>query len=269
MTPCSKLALFLVLLGCSLVVAQDPYILQVMDSAISPGTEGEVSVVLTNNVGADIQGFNIDVCHEGAVLDPVSIAEGPAMQAMNGGQGPDFLQSYLDTPGPGVALGAIFSLAGLEVLSETSYAPFFEITYTAVGLAPQGTQLCFCDVPVCQGCPIASTVIVVGGQSIVPTFTCGTVIVGGGFLRGDCNSDGLIDIADPVFDLNFLFSFGPASTCLSAMDANDDDSLDLGDPIYLLTHHIGAGSPPPDPFPGCGPDPTIGATDCQAYTTCP
>lgn len=90
------------------------------------------------------------------------------------------------------------------------------------------------------------------------------------FIRGDANGDGTLNVADVVFNLNFLFSQGPGE-CLDALDANDDGANNIADPIGILGFLFGGpGAPPPAPFPNCGSDPTADALDCQGpLAACP
>jgi hypothetical protein len=54
------------------------------------------------------------------------------------------------------------------------------------------------------------------------------------FLRGDPNDDGVVDISDPIFLLQYLFQGGPASSCEKSGDSNDDGALDISDAILLF-----------------------------------
>lgn len=93
---------------------------------------------------------------------------------------------------------------------------------------------------------------------------------GGQFRRGDCNTDGGVDISDAAFLLNFLFVFGPASTCDDACDSNDDGGVDISDAAYKLNFLFVPGSPPPlAPGATCGGDPTADSIDCATYPGCP
>jgi hypothetical protein len=77
------------------------------------------------------------------------------------------------------------------------------------------------------------------------------------FLRGDANSDGKIDISDPLMTLGFLFTGGAASSCPDAADANDDGTLNIADPTYTLGYlFLGTAAPPPPGALACGFDPT-------------
>jgi hypothetical protein len=85
------------------------------------------------------------------------------------------------------------------------------------------------------------------------------------FRRGDCNADGLFDIADAVFALGVRFG-GLAAPCLDACDAGDDGFVDIGDPIFLLAFQFTGGPPPLAPYPDCGYDPTpVDAVGCEDY----
>ncbi|MFN0058671.1 MAG: Kazal-type serine protease inhibitor domain-containing protein [Planctomycetota bacterium] len=98
--------------------------------------------------------------------------------------------------------------------------------------------------------------------------SCVTILALGGtqataadFIRGDNNGDGVVNIADPVGILDYLFVSGITS-CLDATDANDDGLSNVADPIFLLTFLFSMGAPPALPYPTCGADPTLDALDC-------
>ena len=89
------------------------------------------------------------------------------------------------------------------------------------------------------------------------------------FVRGDCNADGMIDIADPIYILNEIFSRGDPASCDDACDMNDDGMKDIGDAVYALSAQFTGGPPPPAPHPSCGSDPTVDTLDCETFTGCP
>ena len=80
--------------------------------------------------------------------------------------------------------------------------------------------------------------------------------------RGDTNSNGVVDIADPVLTLNFLFGGTETPTCLKANDTNDDGWLNLADPVSLLNFLFGGGPPPSAPFGRCGFDLNSDSLSC-------
>jgi parallel beta-helix repeat protein len=89
-----------------------------------------------------------------------------------------------------------------------------------------------------------------------------------GFVRGDVDGKGRIDISDPIFLLGYLFLGGRAPDCLDAADANDDGILDLSDAVYSLTFQFQGGKAPKSPYPGCGIEGRIDALDCREYSPC-
>lgn len=76
-----------------------------------------------------------------------------------------------------------------------------------------------------------------------------------GFIRGNSNLDGTVNITDPIFTLNYLFLGTSTVTCLDAADANDDGQVNITDPIYVLGYLFLGSDPIPSPFPTCGLDP--------------
>jgi len=94
-----------------------------------------------------------------------------------------------------------------------------------------------------------------------------SIVKGAQFVRGDANSDLMIDVGDAITTLSFLFQSAPV-LCEVALDSNDDELLDVADPVYVLSLLFSGGSAPAAPYPNCGPDPTSGALDC-ATPPCP
>ncbi len=90
------------------------------------------------------------------------------------------------------------------------------------------------------------------------------------FIRGDANGDGIVNIADPITSLDFLFASGLVN-CDDALDVNDDGAVDIADPISTLTYlFIVGGASPAFPFPDCGLDPTRDGLDCLGpILSCP
>jgi len=121
------------------------------------------------------------------------------------------------------------------------------------------------------GLPV-DNLIVVGSNAMAPAFVHGEITLspgaGGTFTRGDINDDSVINIADAVAALSYLFNGGPA-TCLDAVDTNDDGTANVADGVYLLSFLFSGGSALPAPSPGCGADPTTDPLDCASYSSCP
>lgn len=84
------------------------------------------------------------------------------------------------------------------------------------------------------------------------------------FQRGDCNSDDYVDLADPATMLGHQFS-GLPILCPDACDSNDDGILNMADSVYLLNWLFQFGPILPDPGPyEDGPD----ATNDDALPVC-
>jgi hypothetical protein len=72
-------------------------------------------------------------------------------------------------------------------------------------------------------------------------------VVGVRYITGDATADGLIDIGDVVYVLNYLFRSGSTPTPLAAGDVTCDGIIDLEDTIHLLNYLFKNGPPPCEP----------------------
>jgi hypothetical protein len=71
--------------------------------------------------------------------------------------------------------------------------------------------------------------------------------------------------------LELYFSSRPADAVFilrQTADTNDTGAIDLTDAVYLLSYLFLGGPAPAEPFPACGPDPTIGELTCGAFEGC-
>lgn len=103
-------------------------------------------------------------------------------------------------------------------------------------------------------------------EAYLAAFAGGTPVVT--FERGDCNSDGGVNLADVIRILAHLFSDEPI-VCDDACDVSDDGAVDLSDGIGILSFVFSGGAAPAAPFGLCGMDPTGDALDCAAFPACP
>ena len=67
-----------------------------------------------------------------------------------------------------------------------------------------------------------------------------------GYVCGDVNGDGVIDVGDVVYLINYLYKGGPVPSPSKAGDTNCDGIVDIGDVVYLINYLYKAG-----PAPGC------------------
>jgi hypothetical protein len=66
------------------------------------------------------------------------------------------------------------------------------------------------------------------------------------YVCGDANDDGVIDIGDAIYVINYLYKNDPAPDPWQAGDPNNDDVVQLGDVIFLINYLFKNG-----PSPGC------------------
>ncbi len=64
------------------------------------------------------------------------------------------------------------------------------------------------------------------------------------YIRGDANGDGVINAADVVYLINYLYIEGPAPVPLEAGDVNCDGTINAADVVYLI-NYLYIGGPPP------------------------
>jgi hypothetical protein len=61
---------------------------------------------------------------------------------------------------------------------------------------------------------------------------------------GDCNRDGVVNIADVVCLINYLFAGEPPPDSLCILDANCDTLQNIADVVYLINYLFLEGPPP-------------------------
>ena len=88
------------------------------------------------------------------------------------------------------------------------------------------------------------------------------------FVRGDANRDWKVDLSDPLYLLLYIFGEYQELPCADAGDVDDNGEISLPDVLYLLTYLYAGGSPPPNPFPFEGRDPTADDLLCGLGESC-
>lgn len=89
-----------------------------------------------------------------------------------------------------------------------------------------------------------STGIIVSVDSIVDDKLYAYVYVPPQFLLGDANGDGIIELGDLIYILNYLYKNGSSPDPLARAEVNCDDIVDLGDVIYLINYLFKGGPEP-------------------------
>jgi hypothetical protein len=68
--------------------------------------------------------------------------------------------------------------------------------------------------------------------------------IGAPYICGDANSDGEVNVADAVHEINYVFKGGPAPSPLEAGDANCDGEVNVADAVYTI-NYVFKGGPAP------------------------
>ena len=89
-----------------------------------------------------------------------------------------------------------------------------------------------------------------------------------GFLRGDPDSSGDINLTDAVLVLNYLFAGGASPGCEAAGDSDRSGDIGLTDAIQILNYLFLGSDGFPAPFPECGQDPLGELLGCEATRVC-
>lgn len=82
-----------------------------------------------------------------------------------------------------------------------------------------------------------------------------------GFVRGDATDDGIVDLADALGALGYLFVTGEVE-CLDGADFDDSGRIELSDVVGLLRFLFLREAPPAPPYPFPGRDPTGDGMGC-------
>ena len=156
--------------------------------------------------------------------------------------------------------GQVIPATGIELEVARFYfdvqPDVFESVETTIGFAPS------------PGTPAVDNVFVIANQSVQP-LTIDAVIevaVQNIFLRGDADGDLYLDLSDVINNLVFMTGACPECpdpTCQKALDVNDNGIIDLADGIQLVNYLYTFGPPPAAPFPEPGPDPTPDNLTCD------
>jgi len=65
------------------------------------------------------------------------------------------------------------------------------------------------------------------------------------YICGDANHDGMVNVGDAVYVINYVFKGGPAPQPLEAGDANCDHAVNTGDAVYVINYVFKKNGPAP------------------------
>ncbi len=278
---------------CSVTTEPADFAIALQNTCGARGGRVTIPVVLdfdhrANGETVGIDGWSYGICHDPSVLElaGVSMLNSDTM-TLNGGAGPDYVSVVSGSSLlPGRADGFVVAV----VVDFEQVVKIRSPQNVRVWRDVEATYECLAPALACSGNPEAKlfTTVHVAQQTLgmPPTDCCmvrdgvawavaaeteATVEIGCGavFLRGTASpGDAAIDIADPIFILQYLFAAGPEPGCMDAADPNDSGQVDIADAIYLLTFLFGRGAPPAPPYPACGSDQTNDALGCATPAGC-
>jgi hypothetical protein len=73
------------------------------------------------------------------------------------------------------------------------------------------------------------------------------------YICGDANGDGMLNVGDAVYMINYIFKYGAPPDPLVAGDSNCDGTLNVGDPVYMINYVFKHGPEPCCPSARPGP----------------
>ena len=89
------------------------------------------------------------------------------------------------------------------------------------------------------------------GQSVIGNMQGGEYVLIGGFwsaftyfVAGDANNDEVVNIADVVYLINYLFINGNPPVALPSGDVNCDGAINIADAVYMINYLFIGGSAP-------------------------
>ncbi|MDE0960402.1 MAG: hypothetical protein OSB09_06450 [Planctomycetota bacterium] len=217
--------------------------------------------------GADFphetQGFSMGMANDSAVMECTGISVTLPFDA-------DFAEGGIFSDG--WTVGVVFSFTGGSTLGFTEPLDVVVAEYSTVAGALSGTgstetALTWSDL---LGSPPVANIVVVDGASLNPELVDGSItlqpVFDQPFLRGNCNGNSGVNIADGIWMLQELHLGGASGTCAEACDANGDGGYDTADAIYVIYYRLLDGPAPTAPFPDCG---AVAGVDCDATNYCP
>ena len=251
----------------SLEAQSDPdYLITFTSGDVILGESIVVDLTLTNN-GEDILAVQGGVCHDPDALELVEAEFGPDGDALD-----RTFWAVTQQGDDGYTWTFTMNVITMAVVSTgTTLDSVVRATYVAVGdnaVAGSTTTLENCET---LGNPIVENRVILAGtgDDLIPDYEPGTIsfLPEPNFIRGDCDDDSLVALADGLEMLGELFQGDAQGMCAAACDANNDDAYTITDPIYLFTFLFLDGPAPPIQYPDCGIR-QEGADDCWVQASC-
>ena len=238
------------------------YRFRIPDAASSPGARATLTVEGEHDVS--IQGFSLSIRYPAASL---SIEEVHFRDTILDAIGIDYFQATVDPGAGSLVIGALADAEppfdGTRIPTIGRALPFL---YVEARVAPGAAGDLPVDFVDGLGTPPVANLFVVDDYPVAPQELIGGAVRLPGpeprFLRGDATVDGRSELSDAIRILDYQFRGGAVLECFDAADVNDDAVLDIADPIFLLQFLFIGGPTPPEPTWIPGTDPTPDRLDC-------
>ncbi len=135
----------------------------------------------------------------------------------------------------------------------------FSFSNEGQGVASDGSVACVTDGASLYVLDVSdpaapSLLAVTGGPALSGVAMDGSYIyVSGGYgffvyrmttVCGDANDDGLVNVGDPVYMIQYIFLGGPAPSWICKADANGDGDINVGDAVMVINYIFRSGPPP-------------------------
>lgn len=235
-------------------------------ASVPAGLTADFPIKVTANLG--IRGADLGIAVDRSIFEPLSLSPSDHVMNATGGVGPDlWLVDLGNSNQDPVNLSVVLDVTGQAGLG-AGLVRDLAIFKVSVNPAPQDleTELRF----IANGL-LGPTVTVTGSLQVPVSHdvTQVQVVVPTGFLRGDVNENGSVNIADAVVLLRRMFGLDPSGNCLAASDTDADGEVDISDAIRLVTYLFSGGLAPEDPYPSCGIGLSPLAVPCDSHSWCP
>ena len=225
------------------------------------------SLTLPIEVVSDVAvtGFSIGMTHSAPLSSPRVSASSRLTGLLGGAPDAEFF-SVDTTPAGGTGFIAALILppgdGAPTIPSGTTHV--LNVTYSTAQNADGATTVSITDsLRAAPGAPSVDLVVDVDhGTPRAFSGSSARIEFIDGFLRGDANLSGSVNITDAVVTLRYLFSGGPPADCQDAADTDDSGSLQLTDALVVLNFLFRNGVAPAPPFPNPGLDPSEDGLDC-------
>lgn len=173
--------------------------------------------------------------------------------------GAEFISVQQTAAAGEIVAGLVMSFQQLAAIPTGTENHILDLQFDidAAAAAPSVTPVTFAA---SAGSPAVGNSVVFGQYQEQPNLKDGVlnIVNFNPFVRGDCNIDSMVDIADGISILSYLFQGFSTPACKDACDLNDDGFIDTSDAIYTFSYQFVEGAPPMAPFPDPGFDPTTG-----------